>query len=164
MAFLVVGQLFFPQSERSLRIWMNPEVIESAGELTLRLSGKEVSLAFFKRWYEFRIEVCNLWLLAVVGLLSLAALAGVSTMHDLPMPGYSYVYFGGSAWFLVCYLAWRWMWERRAMSESGISLGSFCVARTEKPFMKRVIYHFNDEQGSYAEVLSALCFATPGTI
>lgn len=149
MAFLVVGQLFFPQSERSLRIWMNPEVIENAGELTLRLSGKEVSLAFFKRWYEFRIEVCNLWLLAVVGLLSLGALAGVSTMHDLPMPGYSYVYFGGSAWFLVCYLAWRWMWERRAMSESGISLGSFRVARAEKPFMKRVIYHFNDEQGSY---------------
>jgi hypothetical protein len=35
------------------------------------------------------------------------------------------------------------------MRTTGISLGSFRVSRLEKPFMKRVIYHFNDDQGGY---------------
>jgi drug/metabolite transporter superfamily protein YnfA len=149
LAFLVYGQLLVPQSKRSLRLWMNPEVVKDLGKLNLRLSGKDITLAFFKRWYEFKIEVFNVWLLAAIGLVSLGALAIVSTMNDLPMPGFSYVYFGGSAWLVVCYLAWRWILERRAMRKSGISLGSFRVTRLEKPFMKRVVYHFNDEQGGY---------------
>ena len=149
MVFLIVGQFFLPQSKRSIRLWMNPDVIEDLGELTLRLSGKEVTLAFFKHWYRFRIEVCNLWLFVAIGLLSVGALAGVSTMHEPPMPGYSYVYYVGSVWLLVCYLAWRWVCERRAMRKSGIALGSFHIARMEKPFMKRVVYRFNDEDGGY---------------
>jgi hypothetical protein len=128
---------------------MNPDLLDDVSEVKLRLSGKEVTLDFFKRWYGFRVELRNLWLLALVGLLSLGASAGVSAMRDLPLPGYSYVYFAGSGWMLVCYLAWRWMWERKAMRASGIALGSFHVLRLEKPFMKRVVYHFNDEQGGY---------------
>jgi hypothetical protein len=149
LAFLVYGQLFFPKSKRSLRLWMNPEVVGGLGGVNLRLSGKEVTLAFFKRWYEFKIEVFNVWLLAAIGLVSVGALAGVSTLHDLPMQGLSLVYFGGSVWLLVCYLAWRWIWERRAMRTTGISLGSFRVTRLEKPFMKRVVYRFTDVHGGY---------------
>ena len=35
------------------------------------------------------------------------------------------------------------------MRNSGIALGSFRVARIEKPFMKRVVFGFNDQQGGY---------------
>ena len=35
------------------------------------------------------------------------------------------------------------------MRKSGIALGSFRVARIVKPFMKRVMYRFNDQQGGY---------------
>jgi hypothetical protein len=149
LIFLVVGQFVFFRSRQSVRIWMNPNVVSTLDELKLRLSGKEVTLGYFKRWHDFRIEVCNVWLLVAIGLLSLGALAGVSTMHELPMPGFSILYFGGSIWLFVCYLAWRWIWERRAIRASGIALGPFRVSRLEKPFMKRVVYRFNDAQGEY---------------
>ena len=69
-------------------------------------------------------------------------------MNEIPIPG-AFVYYGASAWSPVCYVAWRWIWERRAMLNSGIALGSFRVTRIEKPFMKRVVYRFNDQQGGY---------------
>jgi len=163
--FLVVGQFLFPRSRRSIRIWMNPEVIERLGEVRLRLSGKVVPLGFFKSWHDFRIEPRNLWLLFAVAMLSLGAVAAVSTMPERPVLGYEafysfyFVYVVGSAWLLVCYLPWRWIWERRAMRSSGISLGSFRVGREEKPMMKRVVYQFNDGQGGYraASFLTFLC-------
>jgi hypothetical protein len=148
LALLAVGQFFLPRSGQKIRLWMNPDVLENLGDVTLRLSGKEVSLGFFKRWYEFKIETFNVWLLAILGLASLGAIAGVWTTQELPMPAY-YLYYGGSAWLLVCYLAWRWLWERRVMRKSGFALGSFRVASTEGPLMRRVIYHFVDEKGEY---------------
>jgi hypothetical protein len=152
LLFLVAGQFFFPRAKRSLQLWMNPEIIEYHGDVRLRLSGREITLAFFKKWYEFRIEVRNLWLLMTVGLLSLGALAAVSTMPDLAPSDYGllfFAYLAVSAWLPVCYLAWRWIWERRAMQTSGISLGSFRVGREEKPMMRRVIYQFNDQRGGH---------------
>jgi hypothetical protein len=148
LVFLVAGQFLFPRSKRSIRVWMNPEVVESLGEVRLRLSGKVVPLGFFKSWHDFRIEVCNFWLLTAIGLLSLGAIGEVWTMSEVPMPGVL-LYYGASAWSPVCYVAWRWIWERRAMRKTGIALGPFRVARIEKPFMKRVVYRFNDQQGGY---------------
>lgn len=148
LALLVIGQFLFPRSTRGIQIWMNPEVVERFGEVKMRLSGKEVPLSFFKTWHEFRVEVTNFWLLTSIGLLSLGAIAGVSTISEFPMPG-ALLYYGASAWSPVCYVAWRWIWERRAMRGSGIALGSFRVARVEKPFLKRVVYRFNDRQGGY---------------
>jgi hypothetical protein len=150
LVFLLIGQSFFPHSKRSIRLWMNPDVVSETDEVRLRLSGEEVTLDFFKRWHDFKVVECNVWLLITIGLLSLGALAGVYAVNDLPMPGYSYLYYGGSFWLPICYLAWRWIWERRAMRATGIAMGPFRVARLEKPpFMKRVTYHFNDDQGAY---------------
>lgn len=45
------------------------------------------------------------------------------------------------------------------MRNSGLALGSFRVARTEKPFMKRVVYRFIDGRGGYhgGSVRSLFC-------
>ena len=148
LAFLLAGQFVFPNSKRALQVWMSPEIIDDLGEVSLRLSGKVLPFGYFKRWHEFNIEVNNLWLLLVIALLSLGGIAGALTLDDVPMPGGS-LYYGISVWLLVCYLSWRWIWERRAMRSSGIALGNFRVTRTEGPLMKCVVYHFKDQMGEY---------------
>lgn len=146
--FIVVGQFYLPHSKRSFRLWMNPDLLEQTEELSLRLSGKQVSLGFFKRWYEFEIEVRNRWLLAVLVFASLGAAAVVWKTDELPMPNVFWGW-GTSGWFLVCYLSWRWLHERRAMCKSGFALGSYYVAGTAGPFLKRVNYQFVDRKGDY---------------
>jgi hypothetical protein len=148
MVFVIVGQFFLPRSRQSIQVWMDPELLDDLGEVSLRLTGKEISLGFFKRWYEFEIEPHNLWLLAIIGLASLLAAAAAWTVRDLPIPGSPW-YYAGSAWLLGCYLAWRWLWERRAMRQSGFALGSVHVISMAGPIMKRVVYHFRDHEGEY---------------
>lgn len=145
--FILVGQFCLPKSKRSFQLWMNPAVLDLSDEVSLRLSGRDVSLGFFKRWYEFEIEVCNYWLLSLITVASLAAMGVIWTTDDLPMPN---VLWGGgvSAWFLVCYLAWRWLSERRAMTTTGFAIGS--VRAGEKAgLLRRITYQFIDSRGDY---------------
>ena len=86
LLLILVRQFYLPNSKRSVQLWMNPDLLEFTDELSLRLSGREVSLGFFKRWYEFEIEVCDHWLLSLVALASLGATAVVWITDDLPMP------------------------------------------------------------------------------
>ncbi len=106
--FILVGQFYLPKSKRSFQLWMNPALLAVTDDISLRLSGKDLSLGFFKRWYEFEIEVCNSWLLSLIAVASLAAMGVIWTTDDLPMPNVLWGW-GLSAWFLVSYLAWRWM-------------------------------------------------------
>lgn len=148
LIFLIAGQLYLVDSKRCIRLWMNPAVLEDGDQATLRLSGKIVSHGFFKRWYEFEIQVGNLWWLGIVALTSLATMAGVWVTDELPIPG-SYWYYAGLLWWFVCYLAWRWLWERRAMRQEGFALGSFRVVGMAGPRMKRVSYQFTDNNGEH---------------
>ena len=148
LAFIVVGQFYLPQSKRSIRLWMNPELLEHVEELSLRLSGKQVSLGFFKRWYEFEIEVRNRWLLALLVLASFGGAAVVWTTDELPMPN-AFWGWGVSGWSLVCYLSWRWLWERKAMCNTGFALGAFRVTGPAGPLLHRVVYQFVDGKGEY---------------
>jgi hypothetical protein len=148
LAFIVVGQFYLPHSKQSIRVWMNPDLLEHMDALSLRLSGKEISLGFFKRWYEFEIEVHNRWLLAILAFASLGEMALIWKTNELPMPN-AYWGCGVPSWSLVCYLAWRWLWERRAMSKSGFALGDFRIAGMAGRFLKRVVYHFVNSHGEY---------------
>lgn len=148
IALIGIGQLLLPEPRRSFRVWMNPELLEHIEGMTLRLSGKDVDLGFFKRWYEFEIQVYNLWLLLMMALASLVALAWAWSLQDMPMPG-GLSYYAGSVWLLVIYLAWRWLWERRAMRNSGFALGSFRIAHEAGPHMIRVVYQFVADDGQY---------------
>jgi hypothetical protein len=148
LAFIIVGQFFLPRSRQSIRLWLNPELLKDFEELSLQLSGRKVTLDFFKRWHAFEIELHNLWLLMILALVSLGAMGIVWTLHELPIPS-AYWYYGGSVWLLACSLAWRWLWERKVMRKSGVALGSFHVASVEGPLLKRVIYHFIDHDGGY---------------
>lgn len=148
LLLILVRQFYLSNSKRSVQLWMNPDLLEFTDELSLRLSGREVSLGFFKRWYEFEIEVCDHWLLSLVALASLGATAVVWITDDLPMPN-TFWGWGVPAWFLVCYLAWRWMWERRAMSKSGFALGTFRIGEKDGPLLTRITYQFIDGQGEY---------------
>jgi len=122
LLFLLVGQFLFPHSKRSIRLWMNSDIVGESTEMRLRLSGKEVTLDFFKRWHDFRIEICNVWLLAAIGLLSLAALAGAYTLSDLPLPGYSYEFIGGPRG------SWSAIWLGDGSGKDGL------CGRTELPW------------------------------
>jgi hypothetical protein len=153
MAMILVGQFIFPQSKRSFRVWMDPEILGGAENVRFQLSGKNASFGFFKRWYEFEIQVHNLWLWSLVAMASLAALGWLWGLHEIPMPGGLW-YYAGSAWMLVVYLAWRWMWERRALQKSGFALGSFHVAQEAGPAMRRVVYQYIDDQGQYRRRLA----------
>jgi len=151
LALILVGQFYLFRSKQSIRLWMNPDLLEHTAGLTLRLSGKSVSLDFFKRWYEFEIEARNLWLLGIIAVASLAATARAWMLGDLiadpPMPGTIW-YYGGIAWLIVCYLSWRWLWERKAMRGSAFALGNFRVSRAEG-IWKRCAYQFIDGNGEY---------------
>ena len=146
-AFIATGQFFLPRSKQSIRLWLDPCVLEDLNGLSLKLSGRQITLDFFKRWYDFEIQPHNLWLLAGLALLSLGTSAMIWATHELPMPS-AYLYYAGSTWSLVCYLSWRWLWERKVMRKSGFALGSFRLTK-HSPLLKRVIYHFTDQEGGH---------------
>jgi hypothetical protein len=146
--FLILwGQFRLPQARQSIWLWLNPEVAASIPEFSLRLNGREITLDFFKRWYEFEIEVRNWWLLGVIAISSLSAVALVWRLHELPIPGSIY-YYACIAWIPSCSLAARWLKERTVLGNSELSLASFRVQPLNL-FWKRVTYRFIDSEGSY---------------
>jgi hypothetical protein len=148
LVLLITGQFFLPRPKQHIRLWADPALLAGTDKITLRLSGKSLSLGFFKSWHEFDIETCNLWLLTIVAMASLGAVTGIGMTEELPMPA-TYLYYVGSVWFLVCELGWRWLQERRAMRKSGFAIGSFHVAGMEGPLLRRINFQFIDHNGDY---------------
>jgi hypothetical protein len=44
LLLLVTGQFFLPESKKCIRLWMNPDLLEHFAEISMRLSGREVTL------------------------------------------------------------------------------------------------------------------------
>lgn len=148
LLMIIAGQLYLPESKRSIRLWMNPNLLPYTDQVSLRLSGKPLSLGYFKQWHDFQIEVCHRWLLAILILASFAGILVIWETDDLPMPNVFWGW-GTGAWFLVCTLAWRWFCERRAVSTSGFALGTFRVTGQAGPLLKQISYQFVDHEGEY---------------
>ncbi len=144
---IILGQFRLPKSRQSIRLWLNPEVAENIPELTLRLNGREITFDYFKRWYEFEIAVRKWWLLGLIAISSMSAVALVWRLRELPIPG-SFYYYACVAWIPFCSLAARWLKERSVMGRCELSLASFRV-EPSSGFWKRVRYKFVDSQGSY---------------
>jgi hypothetical protein len=131
LILLLVGQFYLPRSNRAIRVWFNPIVVELDGELVSvepgtpvgRLSGRELAFSHFKQWHDFEIVTHRFWLLAGIGLLSLGAASAVWKAKDILFEGVGLFYSAGSIWLMVVWLAWRWVWERRVLRCKGLSIG-----------------------------------------
>jgi hypothetical protein len=158
LALLAAGQFYLPRSKRAIQVWFNPIVIELDDELISpepgiplgRLSGKELTYSIFKQWHEFEVVTHRHWLLAGIGFFSLGSFWLVWWTKDSLFNGVGLFYLAGSIWAMVVLLARRWLWERRALRHTGLSIGSFSVTAGGRPPGNRQIrYHFVDPEGEY---------------
>lgn len=157
LALLVVGQFYLPRSQHAIQVWFNPIVIEFEGEqfsIDLgtpvgRLSGKELTYSSFKQWHEFAIVTHRHWLLAAIGLFSLGSFWFVWRTRNVLFEGIGLFYLAGSFWVMVVLLARRWVWERRALRHTGLSIVSLAVKAAERPLGYHIRYHFVDPAGEY---------------
>jgi hypothetical protein len=157
LVLLAVGQFWLPRSKRIIQVWFNPVILELDGELFSsepgtplgRLSGKNLKYSFFKQWHEFEIVTHRFWLLAAIGLTSLAAVWLVSLIKASLFLGFSYYYVACFTWTFVISLAMRWIFERRMLRLEGVSMGSFSAKTYTKPAYRQILYHFVDPEGHY---------------
>jgi len=157
LILLVAGQFWLPRSKRIIQVWFNPIIFELDGELISaepgtplgRLSGRDLVYGFFKQWHEFEIVTHRYWLLAGIGLSSLAAVWFAMSVKDGLFAGIGYYYVTGSIWAFVISLAIRWIFERRMLRLEGISMGSFSAKTYSKPAYRQILYHFVDPEGHY---------------
>jgi hypothetical protein len=157
LILLVAGQFWLPRSKRIIQVWFNPIIFELDGELISaepgtplgRLSGRDLVYGFFKQWHEFEIVTHRYWLLAGMGLSSLAAVWFAMSVKDGLFAGIGYYYVTGSIWAFVISLAIRWIFERRMLRLEGISMGSFSAKTYSKSAYRQILYHFVDPEGHY---------------
>jgi hypothetical protein len=157
LVLLLAGQFYLPRAKRTIQVWFNPIVIEYEGELIspvegmplARLSGKELTFSFFKQWHDFKIITHRFWLLAGIGLSSLAAAGLAWELQDSLFGLAAFFYAMVSVWVFVILMAARWFWERRMLRLQGVSMGSFSVTENSRPPYRQVRYHFVDPEGHY---------------
>jgi len=151
LALLVFGQINLPRSRRSFRIWFDPIIIDLGDEVISlepgtplgRLSGREIIYSSFKQWHDFEIVTHRFWLLAAIGLLSLASVwLSLRGPFDF-VTGTGYYYFLVFFWTLMVTMAKRWLWERRMLRLKGVSMATFSVTG------RNIRYHFVDPDGRY---------------
>jgi len=160
-SFLVIGQFLLPKSRRAIQVYLQPiglefedepewldtearEQLDKALNAPARLSGRSIPPSYFKQWHEFQVEPHHFLLLLLVGLVSLGMALLVFVLKDALLNGVNLIFMALSLWSFACYLAWRWLWERRMLRRQGISLGSFYVSDGMRPGMKQVKYDFLD--------------------
>jgi hypothetical protein len=157
LVLLAVGQFWLPRSKRVIQVWFNPIIFELEGELFSlepgtrvgRLSGKNLTYSLFKQWHEFEIVTHRFWLLAGIGLSSLAAVWLISLIKDSLFLGFGYFYVSCFTWAFVISLAMRWIFERRMLRLEGVSMGDFSAREYSKPAYRQILYHFIDPEGHY---------------
>ncbi len=157
LVLLVVGQFWLPYSKRIIQVWFNPIVLELDAELISpepgtpfgRLNGKNLTYSLFKQWHEFEIVTHRFWLLAGIGLSSLAAVWLISLIKESLSLGFGYYYVSCFTWTFVISLAMRWIFERRMLRLEGVSMGSFSAKTYTKPAYRQILYHFVDPEGHY---------------
>ncbi len=157
LALLVIGQFWLPRSKRDIQVWFNPIIFELDGELISpepgipfgRLSGKDLTYGLFKQWHEFEIVTYRFWLLAAIGLSSLAAVWLVSLIKPSLTLAFGYYYISCFTWTFVISLAMRWIFERRMLRLKGVSVGTFSAKTYAKPAYLQILYHFIDPEGHY---------------
>jgi hypothetical protein len=157
LILLGVGQFWLPRSKRNIQVWFNPIIVEADGEVfspelgtsLARLSGKNLTYSLFKQWHEFEIVTHRFWLLAAIGLSSLAAVWFVSLIKGSLFLGFGYYYVSCFTWTFVISLAMRWIFERRMLRLEGVSMGTFSAKTYTKPAYRQILYHFVDPEGHY---------------
>jgi hypothetical protein len=158
LTLLVAGQFYLPRSKHAIQVWFNPIVIEFEGErISLepgtpvgRLSGKELTYSYFKQWHEFEIVTHRHWLLAAIGFFSLGSFWFFWWASTVLFEAMAMFYLVISLWAMVILLARRWVWERRALRQTGLSIGSFSSQAGERPpGYRHIRYHFVDPEGEY---------------
>ena len=157
LVLLAVGQFWLPRSKRVIQVWFYPIILELDGELISlepgtpsgRLSGKNLTYSLFKQWHEFEIVTHRFWLLAGIGLSSLAAVWLVSLIKESLFLGFGYYYVSCFTWTFVISLAMRWIFERRMLRLEGVSMGGFSARTYSKPAYRQILYHFVDPEGHY---------------
>ena len=157
LVLLVAGQFWLPRSKRDIQVWFNPIIVEFDGEVFSpepgtplgRLSGKNLTYSLFKQWHEFEIVTHRFWLLAAIGLSSLAAVWLVTLIKADLFLGFGYFYVSCFTWTFVISLAMRWIFERRMLRLEGVSMGSFSAKTFTKPAYRQILYHFVDPEGHY---------------
>jgi hypothetical protein len=129
---------------------MDPGLEQDADPATLRVSGKELTFGFFKRWHEFEVEPANLWLLAIVAGVPAAALYFRDLFFSFARNYMHLLFAFSSTWLFLVYLAWRWLWERMVVRRSTCALGPYWVHDGEGRWgMSSISYDFVDPQGEY---------------
>jgi hypothetical protein len=157
LGLLVIGQFWLPRSKRVIQVWFNPVILELDGELISpepgtpfgRLSGKNLTYSLFKQRHEFEIVTHRFWLLAAIGLGSLAAVWLVSLINASLFLGFGYFYISCFTWTFVISLATRWIFERRMLRLEGVSMGGVSAKTYSKPAYRQILYHFVDPEGHY---------------
>jgi hypothetical protein len=100
LGLIVIGQFWLPRAKRVIQVWFNPVILKFDEELISpepgtpfgRLSGKNLTYSFFRQWHEFEIVTHRFWLLAAIGLSSLAAVWLVSLINASLTLAFSYYY------------------------------------------------------------------------
>ena len=170
LLLLVAGQFYLPRSKHAIQVWFNPIVIEFEGEQFSvdpgtpvgRLSGKELTYSYFKQWHEFEIMSCRHWLLGAIGVFCLGSVWLVWRAKDALFYGIGFLYLACSVWVMPFLLARRWLWERRTLRHTGLSIGSFSSQASEtQPYQKHIRYHFVDPEGEYRGGMLDSMFCDP---
>jgi hypothetical protein len=151
LVLLAVGQLLLLQRRRTIQVWFDPNALELDDELISiqpgtpcgRLSGKDLAYSFFRQSHDFEIVTHRFFLLAAIGLLSLAEAWFASWALENQFEAVGSLYTIGVVWFFTMSLAMRWVWERRMLRMQGISIGSLSVNNGQ------LRYHFVDPHGEY---------------
>jgi hypothetical protein len=155
LGVLAVGQVILPRSKRSIRVWFNPIFVEmdddliplSQGTAIGRLSGRNLAHSYFKQWHDFEIIAHRFWLLAGIGLISLAGIWMSWRVEANFATDAGFYYFTFFSWVTLVGMAKRWAWERRMLRLEGVSIATFSV--TANHWYQQIRYHFVDREGTH---------------
>lgn len=158
LALLIIGQLYLPDSKRTVSVWFNPAILnlidyDDKEPLipAARLSGKELKYTYFKQSHEFKIVTHRFWLLGIIGVLSLLVATFASRIDDEEFFFHAlrFMYFAGSIWLPVIFCAYAWLRERRMLRLAGLTMGTFSIHNSSRKYFRGVRYYFVDPSGEY---------------
>ena len=156
LVLLIAGQLILPRSKRSISVWFNPILIELDHEIVVvpdpgtpvgRLSGRTLVYSAFRQWHDFEIVPHRFWLMAAIGLLSLGSIWVASQKELNFFSGAGFFYFIAFAWSFMVAMSKRWLWERRMLRLTGVSIATFSVVANHR--YQQIRYHFVDPEGTH---------------